>query len=50
MNLQFAPIANIRYTQQLKVNSDGYNSGIPALNLSGTGTLAKGVRQPKRRR
>jgi NHL repeat len=50
MNVQFAPIANIHSTQQLKINSDGYNSGIPALNLSGTGTLGKGVKEPRRKR
>ena len=50
MNIQFAPIANLPSNQQLKVNSDGYNSGIPALHLSGTGKLAGGVRDPRRRR
>ena len=49
MNVQFAPITNMHSTQQLKINSDGYNSGIPALNLSGTGTLGKGVKEPRRR-
>jgi sugar lactone lactonase YvrE len=48
IDLQFAPIANIHSTQQLKVNSDGYNTGIPTLNLSGTGTL-KGSDKRRRR-
>ena len=49
INVQFAPIANIHSTQQLKVNSDGYNSGIPTLNLSGTGVL-KGSEKHRRGR
>ena len=48
IDVQFAPIANIHSTQQLKVNSDGYNSGIPTLNLSGTGVL-KGSEKHRRR-
>jgi sugar lactone lactonase YvrE len=49
INVQFAPIANIHSTQQLKVNSDAYNTGIPALNLSGTGTLKGSEKHHDRR-
>ena len=49
INVQFAPIANIHSTQQLKVNSDSYNTGIPTLNLSGTGILKGSEKRHDRR-
>jgi hypothetical protein len=37
-SLQFSPAALQTYTGQLLFTSDAYNSGMPVLNLSGTGT------------
>jgi sugar lactone lactonase YvrE len=35
---QFAPTAAVAYSELAKVNSNAYNTGIPVINLTGTGT------------
>jgi sugar lactone lactonase YvrE len=39
-NLQFDPTSAVAFSQQVIINSNAYNNGIPLINLSGTGTAA----------
>jgi sugar lactone lactonase YvrE len=50
INLQFTPQFVGLTTQKVTVISDAYNSGVPILTLTGTGTQAGGVRNGRRRR
>ncbi len=45
INVQFTPQFIGQTTQQINVQSNGYNSGQPTLTLSGTGTVGGGVRR-----
>jgi len=47
INVQFTPQFIGQTTQQLNVDSDGYNSGGPTLTLRGTGTADGAVKHRK---
>jgi sugar lactone lactonase YvrE len=49
INVQFTPQFIGQTTQQINVQSNGYNSGQPTLTLSGTGTEGGGFRRGRRR-
>jgi sugar lactone lactonase YvrE len=48
INVQFTPQFPGQTTQQINVQSNGYNSGQPTLTLSGTGTEGGGFRRNRR--
>jgi hypothetical protein len=43
INVQFTPKATGLTTQQITVDSNAFNSGVPVLTLQGTGGAAGGV-------
>jgi sugar lactone lactonase YvrE len=43
INVQFTPAATGQTSQQITVDSDAYNSGVPVLTIQGTGGAAGGV-------
>ena len=51
-NVQFRPMAASALSQQVTIRSNAYNSGLPLINLTGTGTAAAGAnlrRSPERK-
>ena len=49
INVTFKPTATGHTTQQITVNSDAYNTGVPILLIQGTGTAAPAVKPGKAR-
>jgi sugar lactone lactonase YvrE len=50
INVTFTPSAAGHTTQQISVDSDAYNSGVPTLLVQGTGTAAAAVKPGKTQR
>jgi sugar lactone lactonase YvrE len=46
LNIQFQPTQIGATTQQIKIDSNAYNSGVPTLTLTGTGTAGGAARRP----
>jgi sugar lactone lactonase YvrE len=49
LNIQFQPTGIGATTQQIKIDSNAYNSGVPTLTLQGTGTAAGSARRQDRK-
>jgi hypothetical protein len=49
INVTFTPSATGHTTQQISVDSDAYNSGVPTLLVQGTGAAAPAVKPGKGR-
>ncbi len=48
INVKFSPTSSGQTTQQIRVNSTAYNSGVPILNLQGTGKVTGAVKRTRK--